>query len=128
LGTSRRSCLVYRLAYLICSDGPFRAPRDATVNQFGTLEPVALKSWHNDGIVNTASMLWPKGETLLVHADHGDIIGHFAFREVDPSRRGGRKYSSYDILESSSAVGGVEFAQEQFRAVWNDVFDFALGE
>jgi hypothetical protein len=47
---------------------------------------------------------------------------------VDPSRRGGRKYSSYDILESSSAAGDAEFAHEQFTAVWNDVFDFALGE
>jgi hypothetical protein len=38
------------------------------------------QSWDNDGIVNTTSMFWPRGETLLVVADHLDIVGHYRFR------------------------------------------------
>ncbi len=130
--------LIYRLCYRACIGGPFavpEGPREATV--FGTTDRRAVEVWENDGIVNTASMLSPDGgETFLVKADHADIIGHFRLVEV-PSQddaRGeeprpgaarsglsGRRYHTYDLLRSNSG-----FREEQFSAVWRDVFGFCL--
>jgi hypothetical protein len=124
---SGKSDLAYRLAYQICANGPFQAQPGASANEFGSRKLVPLNSWQNDGIVNTASMLWPEGETLIVHADHGDIIGHFEFAK-SPAGQSGREYHTYDILESSSAAGGREFGPGEFKAIWNDIFDFAVLE
>lgn len=85
-----KSDFVYRVTYQLCANPPFRAPSGAAAKDFWSGERVQLASWHNDGIVNTASMPWARGETLLVHADHGDIIGHFDFKastELEPGRK-----------------------------------------
>ena len=85
-----------------------------------------IELWDNDGIVNTASMLWPDGENaVLVLADHIDIVGHYKLVPVagwttdSESANQGRRYQSYDLLKSTSG-----FVDETFTQVWNDVFDF----
>lgn len=120
-----KSDLAYRFAYQICAQGPFRVEPGVTIEELGSGRSVALEAWENDGIVNTASMHWPLGKNYLVHADHGDIIGHFEFAKAGESEPG-REYHTYDILESSSARDGVEFGKAEFDAVWDRVFDFAV--
>jgi triacylglycerol lipase len=66
-------------------------------------------------------MLWPNsGETLLVNADHTDIVGHF--KRVLAVAHSDRKYDSYDLLKSGSG-----FDSNSFAKVWNGVFDFCVG-
>jgi hypothetical protein len=66
-------------------------------------------------------MLWPDGErTLLVDADHGDIIGHFEPQDDHPGTR--RTHRAYDLLRSNSG-----FTRKEFLRVWSDVLDFAVG-
>jgi triacylglycerol lipase len=113
----------YRLAYAACASGPFEAdPNDRLPNPDGSWRHI--ESWENDGIVNTASMLWPDGQaTTLVHADHADIIGHYRLSgEVSASIvRTGRVNHTYDIFKSSSG-----FDEPQFNAVWRNIFDFCV--
>jgi len=117
--------LAYLLAYRACAGGPFGVAAPAGglgATAFGGSARRTLELWDNDGIVNTASMLWPDGEeTRLVDGDHGDVIGHFRLVEA----HGGppqRRYHSYDLLRS-----GCGFREETFRAVWRDVFEFCAG-
>ena len=78
-----------------------------------------IELWDSDGIVNTLSMLWPHSqETLLVRADHMDIVGHYR-RVAANHEESPRKYSSYDLLKSDSGFDPAAFAK-----VWNHVFDF----
>ncbi|HET6336672.1 MAG TPA: hypothetical protein VFG30_25790 [Polyangiales bacterium] len=118
--------VVYRAAYAATAAGPFEIVGDASVTDNGVRR--VLRSWENDGIVNTASMLWPDGpETRLVHADHGDIIGHY--RPTDPIKGSEqvttRKNHSYDILGSNS---GFRDEVQDFDRVWHEIFDFATDE
>jgi hypothetical protein len=82
-----------------------------------------LAVWDNDGIVNTASMLWPDLEhTRLVAADPLDIVGHYLARETVPCPdASGRHHTAYDGLGSHSA-----FTQDEFDHVWKDIFDFCV--
>ena len=120
---SQGTGLLYRACYRACAGGPFAYPDDSG------FEPVAtelssgkrrhIEIWDNDGIVNTASMLWPNGpETRLVEGDHADIIGHY--RRVEAIEGRGRRYQAYDLLKS-----GTDF-RATFEQVWNGVFDFCL--
>jgi len=127
----------YRLVFNACAAGPFAKVRSqvqrsepdyqAGAIQFsregeGAAVPAAeIASWHNDGIVNTASMLWPNGaRTLLVDADHADIIGHY--RQQRPGQKDGpRKYRTYDIFGSDSG-----FDDALFTRVWERIFDHCL--
>ena len=116
--------LTYRISYTACCDGPFvaadlnRAPWLHT-GPFGETGEVVLADSDNDGIVNTASMLLPGGDTVIVPGDHADIIGHF---ERKPNNgTGTRVYEAYDLLASGSS-----FTSETFRAVWTDAFAFAV--
>ena len=115
--------LAYRLCYRACAGGPFTYPEGPIPPLLlfaGHGQPWPLEPWDNDGIVNTASMLWPEGaKTRLVHADHGDIIGHFALRPAKEDT--GRRYDSYDLLGSAS-----HFDQGEFEKVWRDVFDVCV--
>jgi triacylglycerol lipase len=114
---------VYRLAYAASAAGPFETlGGDYTANDRRGVAR-RIEAWHNDGIVNTASMLWPNAEkTQLVAADHGDIIGHYV--QTGPVRASeqalGRANHSYDILRSNSG-----FDESTFRAIWQEVFEFA---
>jgi triacylglycerol lipase len=117
--------LTYRVSYTACCDGPFvagdlnTAPWLGGKGPFGETGDVVLADSDNDGIVNTASMLLPGGDTVIVPGDHADIIGHF---ERKPnSGTGTRIYEAYDLLSSGSS-----FTKQTFEAVWNDVFAFAL--
>jgi hypothetical protein len=115
--------VVYRACYRACAGGPFAVaePIPPLTLFAGRGSAWPLTAWDNDGIVNTASMLWPAGaETRLVHADHGDIIGHF--RLVEAAGDGGRRYHTYDLLGSASG-----FDQTAFEKVWRDVFEFCVG-
>ncbi len=118
--TAMKTDLVYRACYRACAGGPFRLPDRTAPASAKTLggETRVVQTWDNDGIVNTASMLWPNGaETVLVPGDHGDIIGHYRLRPaVQPSRR---KHHTYDLLHSAS-----DFGDGAFEAVWKDVFEF----
>ena len=68
-------------------------------------------------------MLWPdRARTRLVAGDHGDIVGHYRLRPSITTDPSGRRYSSYDLLES-----GTGFTDETFARVWNAVFDFCEG-
>jgi len=128
----------YRLAYTACAWGPFHeqtrktipnsAPdykgegsdfvgaRDAAYAELGA-DSEKIRSWENDGIVNTASMLWPNGkQTLLVQGDHADIIGHYQSDHA-AGKEPGRKYLRYDIFSSGSG-----FDDKRFYKVWSRVF------
>ena len=77
----------------------------------------AIEVWDNDGIVNTASMLWPEGENILVPGDHMDIVGHY--KPIEAIGGGGRKFHAYDLLKSDSGFG-----DEIFKGVWREIFGF----
>jgi hypothetical protein len=96
---------------------------EAKLKPSGPKRGEALEVWDNDGIVNTASMLWPNGkDTRLVAADHLDIVGHYVLRKTTPSPdRSKRVYASYYALRSHT-----EFTQYKFDQVWKDVFDFCV--
>jgi triacylglycerol lipase len=117
---------VYRACYRACAGGPF-APdgggAQAVATSLGTRQARAIEVWDNDGIVNTASMLWPDGDrTLLVEGDHGDIIGHHRLvRATQPSPRA---YHTYDLLRSAPKVEAERFSAT-FEQVWRGVFEFA---
>jgi hypothetical protein len=73
--------------------------------------------------VNTVSMLWPRGDIVLVLADHLDIVGHYHLVEGVPAGHG-RKYQSYDSLKSASHFNKDERA---FQDIWREIFDFCIG-
>jgi hypothetical protein len=112
-GASAGTDLSYRYCYRACAGGPFQYPEPGPAPRLtpvGKAEPRPIENWDNDGIVNTASMLWPDGQkTVLVECDHMDIVGHY-----DRVRPG-----VYDLLESASG-----FEKSDFEKLWNDVFDF----
>ncbi|UQA57982.1 esterase/lipase family protein [Polyangium aurulentum] len=129
-GAQARTDWVYRFCYRACTGGPFEmAPGPGTATPFGTQSTRTLEAWENDGIVNTASMLWPDGvDTRLVEGDHADIIGHYRTVQVAPSGGGdaadapvGRRYHTYDLLRSGS-----DFGHDRFVAVWRDVLTFCV--
>jgi triacylglycerol lipase len=124
---SPRTDIMYRCFYRACAGGPFTFPDP---NNLPKPQPFVVASerqrpielWDNDGIVNTASMLWPNGDdTLLVEGDHMDIVGHYQLVPAS-SEESGRKYRAYDLLRSDS-----EFLDPAFERVWNNVFDFCAG-
>jgi len=115
--------IVYRTCYRACAGGPFTYPDGkkglAPTPFIVASEAQPIELWDNDGIVNTASMLWPNGEeTLLVEADHMDIVGHYKLVKANREERP-RKHDAYDLLKSESGFNDAAFAQ-----VWNHVFDF----
>ena len=123
-GKRETTDITYRTSYRACAGGPFDWPHGSArvATKFGSNEKVPLEVWDNDGIVNTASTLWPNGEdTLLVDGDHGDIIGHYCLLPKDPPRHAERSHVSFDLLRSDSG-----FNEDTFRAVWKDVFDFSV--
>lgn len=115
--------LIYRLVHLMTGRGKFRERMPIAEDWFvdpgvsvGPLDHTA-----SDGIVNTASMFWKHGgDTKLVLADHGDIIGHFR-RDPKTFKRngGGRRFTSYDFFESGSS-----FDEHTFKAIWREIFTF----
>ncbi len=125
-GEARNMDFLYRLCYRACAGGPFEMPA-GTAPVATTLrnQKQEIEVWDNDGIVNTASMLWPDGpDTILVAGDHGDIIGHHRLvRATPPSPR---RYHTYDLLRSVPPAEADGFAQT-FQEVWSDVFEFAVG-
>jgi len=144
-GARTKMDVTYLCAYRACAGGPFKyppvGPSEADPRETDLLDTSLfaadrvdlgdpdngmprIEVWDNDGIVNTASMLWPDGpETILVAADHGDIIGHYVLRKRGACRPvSGRRYASYDLLKS-----GAGFADDDFTKVWNKVFDFCVG-
>ncbi len=122
--------IAYRIGYRACAGGPFQHQVPAARSIPGHLksqeEQVRLRRksapmelWDNDGIVNTASMLWPAPrETVLVLGDHMDIVGHYKLVNA-PAHATGRKYVAYDLLGSASGFG-----DEAFAEVWDGVFRF----
>jgi hypothetical protein len=122
--------IAYRIGYRACAGGPFQhqVPNGRSVpgHLKSQEEQVRLRRksaplelWDNDGIVNTASMLWPSSrETLLVLADHMDIVGHYKLVNAGPHAEG-RQYMAYDLLGSASGFG-----DEAFAEVWDGVFRF----
>jgi hypothetical protein len=103
--------IVYRACYRACAGGPFKRPP-------GSPAPAEIEIWDNDGIVNTASMFWPRGENTLIEADHMDIVGHYRPVEAPPGN--GREFEAYDLLGSAT-----RFDCTQFRKIWSDIFDWA---
>jgi hypothetical protein len=125
---------IFRLAYAACSAGPF-AESHPGVEWLPGFAPAsgptaAIEPWHNDSIVNTASMIWPGGQTWLVQGDHADIIGHFDHLRADPVKPAdpdepesrARQYEAYNLLRSDS-----QFDKTCFAAIWDRVFAFARG-
>lgn len=63
--------IVYRGCYRAFAGGAFKWPmHSGTVNRLPVCPNHALELWDNDGIVNTAPLLWPEGENVLVAADY----------------------------------------------------------
>lgn len=125
---SAKTDLSYRLCYRACAGGPFRWPANAgeITRELGHVPSEPLETWDNDGIVNTASMLWPRGERVLVMADHLDIVGHYKLEEVPEAKQSkgpygvARRYQAYDSLQSTP-----QFTAKTFKEVWNEIFDFS---
>jgi len=119
VGLSEGTDAAYRLCYRACAGGPFRQPTlSGKVSRgLGHCPHHPIELWDNDGIVNTASMLWPRGENVLVASDHLDIVGHYHLRRAEPG--GGRKYQAYDALKSMP-----QFTGELFTKIWREIFDF----
>jgi hypothetical protein len=122
---SEGSDVAYRLCYRACAGGPFRMPPNAGTAK---LPPgfSRLEVWDNDGVVNTASMLWPPGGTVeLVRGDHLDIVGHYK-REPQPQPASeapfqpSRRYRTYDALKSKPRFTAVDF-----KKVWTEIFEFS---
>lgn len=121
------SDFIYRVTYAACATGPFAdagAPAIALrwfpgCQALGEADDYEPTYWDNDGIVNTASMLWPNGaDTQLVSGDHGDIIGHYSLRPEKDADDGSR--IAYDLLHSTSGLD-----EKQFAEIWKDLFEFA---
>ena len=117
--------VAYRLCYRACAGGPFRYPPadlSGTVTQrLNGSPPHGIALWDNDGIVNTASMPWPRGDNVLVAGDHLDIVGHYKLVEAYPA--GGRQYRSYDALRSAPP-----FSDTIFSDIWTEIFKFCVGK
>jgi hypothetical protein len=118
----------YCVCYRACAGGPFEGSvRAADMVFLNAAHRARVESWgqhrgieaaDNDGIVNTASMFWPRGgRPVLLAADHMDIVGHHTLVECDPQT--GRSHQAYDLLGSSCGFG-----EEEFETLWEDVFDF----
>jgi len=114
---------VYRACYRACAGGPFQRPVGSgqVTRRLNGSPQYSIELWDNDGIVNTASMLWPRGENVLVPSDHLDIVGHYEPVEAIPG--GGRKYQSYDLLKSKSG-----FDDKMFKDVWKEIFAYCRGQ
>lgn len=120
----------YRLCYRACAGGPFQRPAEGgeATRRLNGAPQGPLELWDNDGIVNTASMLWPNSENVLVAGDHLDIVGHYKLVEVERDNRvelghgRGRKYRSYDVLKSAP-----RFSDKTFEKVWTEIFNFSVG-
>lgn len=126
-GPSAQTDISYRLCYRACAGGPIERPELAggVARVLGPPPPQPLELWDNDGIVNTISMLWPRGETTLVQADHLDIVGHFQLKAAPPETAVAgseppRTYLSYDSLRSSP-----RFNKRTFQEVWTEIFFFS---
>ena len=119
---SKGTDVAYRFCYRACAGGPFRQPAlgGKVSKRLGGCPRHPLDLWDNDGIVNTASMLWPRGENVLVAGDHLDIVGHYQLVEAEPG--GGRRYQAYDALKSMPPFTG-----EMFTKIWTEIFDFCSG-
>jgi pimeloyl-ACP methyl ester carboxylesterase len=128
LGVSAHTDFLYRFCYRACAGGPFQRPAQAgqVKSILGPSPPQPIERWDNDGIVNTLSMPWPRGETVLVLADHLDVVGHYklakARQEKRPllGREPGRIYQSYDAFKSVP-----RFTRSTFEALWTEIFEFA---
>ena len=119
---SKNTDVVYRTCYRACAGGPFKQPglSAKVTRRLGGAPQQSLEVWDNDGIVNTLSMLWPKGDNVLVPADHMDIVGQYKSIQADPG--GGRKFRTYDLLKSESG-----FNNELLGQVWKEIFTFSMG-
>lgn len=122
--------LLFSLFYRACADarGPFhRPPVLAPLSRLDGRPAFPLTPEDNDGVVNTLSMVWPYDDEdphrhvhLLVEADHGDIVGHYALRAVGEPVRAGRRHVAYDFFQGARLVD-----DDAFRAIWDDLFTSA---
>jgi len=126
-GRSAGTDISYRFCYRACAGGPLQWPHLAgtVARVLGPPPAQPIELWDNDGIVNTVSMLWPREETVLVRADHLDIVGHYRLRlaQPEPAEAGSeppRTYQSYDSLRSSPL-----FDEKTFEDVWTEIFFFS---
>jgi hypothetical protein len=122
---------LYRLTYWLCATGPLAGALQSRLTDMKgrpieeSVEGRSILPWNNDGIVNTASMLWPNGrDTRLIDADHGDIIGHYAFSRAAPDEPA-RKYQRYDFFKSADRSKPY-FDDARFKSVWFEIFDYAV--
>ena len=131
-GSKAATDVLYRFVHERCSNGRFTSPTAVSAPRWFPPERSAtLDDQSNDGIVNTLSMYFEGGgDTFLVFADHGDVIGHYqrvrALRDEavggggPPENRAGyRRFSSYDFFKSGS-----DFTEEAFHRLWAEIFTF----
>jgi triacylglycerol lipase len=124
--------MLYRVLHKVGRSGPLRAATPSGTRWFEQpFRTQRLTHESNDGIVNTLSMFFDRGgDTYLVAADHGDVIGHYRrVRALEsdsaaPSPRvetrpGRRRFASYDFFKSGSG-----FTEESFYRLWDEIFDF----
>ena len=125
LHLSGNTDFLYRLCYRACAGGPLKWPQQGlkVTRVLGQAPQEPIELWDNDGIVNTVSMFWPKGETVLVVADHLDVVGHFRLVEAARDKdapAAPRTYQSYNSFKSVS-----HFERKTFHDLWTEIFDFA---
>lgn len=112
---------LFAIADFLFRKRPFAgwSPRTVKLLEGGATRELSVTD--HDGIVNAVSMVWPTPEaSVIVEADHGDIIGHYTSTQrttsgaASPRRR-------YDLLRSDAG-----FDAHRFQVVWRAVRDFAL--
>jgi hypothetical protein len=71
-------------------------------------------------------MFWPRGEIVLVAADHLDVVGHYRLvkvahdKDLDAGDAAPRTYQSYDSFKSVP-----RFTHKTFEDLWTQIFDFS---
>ena len=117
-----RPLKLFKALYLLTAYRPPDHFRPLRVPELGKSARRLLQPGDNDGLVNSVSQVWPdEDSSLVVEADHADVIGHYQYRP--PSRHDELlpAYRQYDLLASQT-----DFDTRDFTALWKRIGIFMV--